>query len=158
MLLFGLPHIDISHIVKWNIELYPDNGISTMILNSTMNSTEGSSESIPLFNVVICVVNIPLSLVSIVANAVILVAILKTSALHSPSAILLSNLALTDLSVGLLAQPLFILNELVKWKASFASFYRISSDIYNVMGYCLCGASFFTVSAIGIDWSHLNII
>ena len=121
------------------------------ILNSTMNSTEDSSESIPIFNVVICVFNIPLSLVSMVANAVILVAISKTSALHSPSTILLSNLALTDLSVGLLAQPLYILNALVEGKANFNSFYGISSKIYNVMGYCLCGTSFFTVSAIGID-------
>ena len=122
-----------------------------MILNSTMNSTERSSESIPLFNVVICVFNIPLTLISMVANAVILVAILKTSALHSPSTILLSNLALTDLSVGLFAQPLYIFNTMVKWKASFANFYHISSKVFNVMGYCLCGASFFTVSTIGID-------
>ena len=68
-----------------------------MILNSTMNSTEDSSESIPIFNVVVCVFNIPLSLASIVANAVILVAISKTSAFHSPSTILLSNLALTSI-------------------------------------------------------------
>jgi hypothetical protein len=68
--------------------------------------------------------------------------------LHFPATILLSNLAITDLAVGLLSQPLLIFNYLVKWRPSFSGIYPISRDIYNIMGYCLCGASFFTVTAI----------
>ena len=47
-----------------------------------------------------------------VANAVILVTISETSTWHSPATILLSNLALTDLSLRLLAQPFSLLNTL----------------------------------------------
>ena len=125
--------------------------IPNLILNSTRNSTEGNPETIPLFNVMICVFNIPLSLVSVVGNVMILAAIWKTTSLHSPAIMLLSNLAVTDLSVGLLAQPLYVFNTLVKWQDSFANLYRISGEIYNLMAYCLCGASFLTVTAISVD-------
>lgn len=124
---------------------------TSMEQNSTNESSENNPSSIPFFNVMMCVFNVPLTLVSILANAVVLAAIWRTTSLHSPSILLLSNLALTDLAVGLLAQPLLIFNQLVKWRSSFAGIYRITRDIYNIMGYCLCGASFFTVTAVSLD-------
>lgn len=119
--------------------------------NSTDESSENSPNSMPLFNIMICVFNVPLSIVSIVTNAVIMAAIWKTTSLHTPATILLTNLAITDFAVGLLAQPLFIFNYLVKWRASYAGIYPITRDIYNVVSYFLCGASFFTVTAVNLD-------
>lgn len=119
--------------------------------NSTDESNEGSSSSIPLFHLMICVFNIPLSLMSIIGNALVLAAIWRTTSLHSPATMLLSNLALTDLAVGLLSGPLLTFNQLVKWRPSFSGIYPITRDIYNIMGYCLSGASFLTVTAVSLD-------
>ncbi|XP_078354483.1 melanocyte-stimulating hormone receptor-like [Oculina patagonica] len=124
---------------------------TSMEQNSTNESSENNPNSIPFFNVMMCVFNVPLSLVSILANAVVLTAIWRTPSLHSPAILLLSNLALTDMAVGLLAQPLLIFNHLVKWRSRFAGIYPITRDIYNIMGFWLCGASFFSVTAISVD-------
>ena len=117
----------------------------------TNDSSDSNPSSIPFFSVLVCVFNVPLSLVAILSNALVLVAIWRTTTLHSPATMLLSNLALTDLAVGLLAQPMLVFNYLVKWRSTFASIYPITRDIYNIMGYCLCGASFLTVTAISLD-------
>ncbi|KAL9951311.1 hypothetical protein ACROYT_G043954 [Oculina patagonica] len=124
---------------------------TSMKQNLTNESSENNPNSIPLLNVMICVFNVPLSLVSILANAVVFAAIWRTTSLHSPSTMLLSNLALTDLAVGLLAQPLLIFNYLVKWRSSFGDIYSITRNIYNMIAYCLTGASFFTVTAVALD-------
>ena len=117
----------------------------------TNDSSDNNPSSIPLFNLLVCVFNVPLSLVAILANTLVLVAIWRTTTLHSTAIMLLSNLALTDLAVGLLAQPMFVFNDLVKWRSSFASIYPITRDIFSIMGYCVSGASLLTVTAISLD-------
>ena len=52
--------------------------------------------------------NVPLMLSSIISNSFVLAAIFTTSSLRSPSIILLSCLAVSDVAVGLIAQPLYI--------------------------------------------------
>ena len=117
----------------------------------TNDSSDNNPSGMPLFHVMMCVFNVPLSLVAIFSNALILAAIWRTTTLHSPATMFLSNLALTDLAVGLLAQPMLVFNHFVKWRSSFASIYPITRDIHNIMGYCVSGASFFTVTAISLD-------
>ena len=57
----------------------------------------------------ISVFNIFLSITAFFGNALILVALYKESSLHSPSKVLLSNLAATDLCVGLIIEPLTVI-------------------------------------------------
>lgn len=59
--------------------------------------------------VAICMINVLLSATALFGNAVILITIWKTSSLHSASYMLLSSLAVSDLFVGLVVQPLFAL-------------------------------------------------
>ena len=73
------------------------------------NSSDQTHATIVLVN---CALNAPLILLSIAGNVLVLVALSKTSYVDSTSIIMLASLAFSDLLVGLLAQPLFIADEL----------------------------------------------
>ena len=76
-------------------------------------------------------------------NSTILITIWKTSSLHSVANILLSSLAISDLAVGLIVQPLFIAS--VQCKVYTVFF------LYATVGTFFTTASFFTVTAIGVE-------
>ena len=54
------------------------------------------------------VVNTCLSITAFLGNALILVALHKETSIHPPSKLLYRNLAITDLCVGIIAEPLFV--------------------------------------------------
>ena len=54
------------------------------------------------------VINAVLCFTAVFGNSAILIAIWKTSSLHSVANILLANLAVSDLAVGLVGQPLLV--------------------------------------------------
>ena len=87
---------------------------------------------------------------STLANAVILAALSKESCLHPPSKILLRSLALTDLCVGLLLEPLFVSVVIMTENDNLklcASINLISSFITEVF----CLVSLVTLTAISLD-------
>ena len=53
--------------------------------------------------------NIFLSITAFLGNTLILVALHKETSLHPPSKLLYRNLAITDLCVGIIAEPLFVI-------------------------------------------------
>ena len=57
--------------------------------------------------IIVLMLGIPLSISAVVGNVLIIVVLHKVSSLHPPSKLLLACLAFTDLSVGLIAHPLF---------------------------------------------------
>ena len=94
------------------------------LANCTENTTSPTS-SVNIAHAVAllcCVVNTLLSLTAICGNFLALGAIWKTSSLHSPTNVLFFGLALSDLGVGLIVQPLYVgtlatsdhLNDLIK--------------------------------------------
>ena len=90
-----------------------------------------------------CVLNVPLIFVSILGNLLVLVAIVKSPSLRSSSIVFLCNLAVSDLLVGFVAQPLYISYELTK--ASFV--YKP----YTTMALTAGGVSISTMTAISLD-------
>ena len=93
--------------------------------------------------VVNCVLNAPLMVMSITGNALVLAAIIRTPSVCSISMAMLCSLAVSDLLVGLIVQPVFIANELTTG-------YSIER-LYNVAAFVLCGVSLFTMTAISVD-------
>jgi hypothetical protein len=75
-------------------------------------------------------------------NLLVILAIVGTPTLHTPSNVLLCSLALSDFGVGLLVQPTFIVTlnhgQILKHFMKFASL-------------LLFGASLFTMTAIAVD-------
>ena len=110
---------------------------------------KGKNESASYETIVIvnCVLNSPLMLISIVGNALVLAAILMTPSIRSTSMIMLSSLAVSDLLVGFVAQPLYIADELQSSKTQDLLLYRLSAMI----GFVVCGVSLGTMTAISVD-------
>ena len=94
--------------------------------------------------------NIFLSIAAFLGNTLILVALHKETSLHPPSKLLYRNLAITDLCVGIIAEPLYVtyitsaVNErwdichYANWAARFS-------------GQTLCSVSLVTLTAISVD-------
>ena len=63
--------------------------------------------------IISCVLNAPLMLISILGNALVLAAIIRTPSIRStPHMIMLCSLAVSDFLVGLIAQPVYIAHQL----------------------------------------------
>ena len=95
------------------------------------------------FKITICVINAFLSLTALLGNSAILITFWKTTSLQSAANILLASLAVSDLAVGLVVQPLHI--------ASTVSRIYAFHFAVNILGPFLTIASFFTITAIAVD-------
>ena len=74
-----------------------------------------------------------------------LAAILRTPSLRSPTTIFLCSLAVSDLFVGLVVQPVYI-------ATSFKhESHRYLVLAYNMLTLSICGVSLFTITAISVD-------
>ena len=95
------------------------------------------------YMIAICVINVVLCFTAIFGNSAVLITIWKTSSLRSASNILLSSLAVSDLIVGLIAQPLF---------AAYMGNLRIVNSFlyFSILSCMSCTVSFFTITAIGV--------
>ena len=93
-----------------------------------------------------CVLNAPLMVISIIGNTLVLVAILRTSSLRSnPSFVYLCSLAVSDLFVGCIVQPLYIASEIGGRRDAFLF------DLSHVTAFSACGVSFCTIATISVD-------
>ena len=89
------------------------------------------------------VLNAPLIVIAILGNTLVLAAILRTPSLRSPSVMLLCSLAVSDLLVGLVVQPVY-----------FAYLQTERDFLYHpltVMAFSACCVSLYTITAISVD-------
>ena len=93
--------------------------------------------------IAICVIHGILCFSALLGNAAIVITIWKTSSLRSATNILLTSLAISDLAVGLLEQPLFIAYWLTG-TYSVGLLLHVSASIF-------CSTSFFTMTAIAVE-------
>lgn len=134
-----------NEITRRFVDIVPDGNGS--------KGEQHASDAMQKVVVVNCAVNIVLALTSIIGNTLVLHAVWKTPTLRSPSMFLLCGLALSDLAVGAVAQPLFITNDLITlYRQSGAPIHMsLFLNIYNMLGFSLCGISLCTVAAISVD-------
>ena len=91
-----------------------------------------------------CVLNAPLMLISILGNALVLAAIMRTPSIRStPHMIMLCSLAVSDFLVGLIVQPIFVAHQLTGD--------HYVSQVSVMMGFFLCVVSLMTITAITVD-------
>ena len=96
------------------------------------------------------VLNIFLSITSFLGNALIVAALRKESSLNSPSKLLLRCLAMTDLCVGLISEPLAV----AYWMSVLNDRWNICpylSAASLISGGMLSGVSLSTMTAISVD-------
>ena len=118
----------------------------TSKFEANYSSNSSANHKIGFETVVIanCILNAPLMLLSIIGNALVLVAILKTPSLRTPSVIFLCNLAVSDLLVGLVVQPVYIVEQIARTIPTL-------SEAVGAMGFAMCGVSLWTMTAITVD-------
>lgn len=104
----------------------------------------------PAWYIISFVVNGVSAIATSIINLLVLVTIRRTPPLHSPSNTLLFGLALSDLGVGLIVQPLFfvhILGKLIQNKDFFCE----AGIAVEVSANALCIISLLTVTAVSLD-------
>ena len=107
-------------------------------------SKETSGHRLPQY--LFIVVNFVSAIAAAVGNSLVLVTIWRTPRLHSPSNVLLAGLAVSDLGVGLICQPFWIIEEMT------------SNTVHDIVSWIYClSADFFvevslvTLTAISVD-------
>ena len=128
-----------------------------------MNSTEGGNVTVmkTLLSanirvglwIALAAVNIVLSITASLGNILILIALRKVTSIHPPTKLLFQCLAITDLGVGFIAQPLMaanLLTDYIKnldfkiWNISLYPLLSSSSIIFS-------GVSIFASTALSVD-------
>ena len=112
------------------------------MINHTVegNNDSPTHETIVIIN---CVLNAPLMLTSIIGNSLVLAAVWKTPSIRSTSMIMLCSLAVSDLLVGFVVQPLYIADELTE--------HLLLHRVSGMIGFYVCGVSFGTMTVISVD-------
>ena len=98
----------------------------------------------------ISALNIFLSISAFLGNTLILVALHKETSLYQPSKLLYRNLAMTDLCVGIIVEPLYV----AYWTSVVNKRWNICHYTILAMGFwssTLCAVSLLTSTAISVD-------
>ena len=94
--------------------------------------------------------NIFISVTAFLGNTLILVALHEETSLHPPSKLLYSNLAITDLCVGIILEPLAVTYWISVVKGRWdICYYAKRGQIFS--GIVLCSVSLLTLTAISVD-------
>ena len=99
------------------------------------------------FYLVFSGVNSFLAITATLGNILVFISLHKVSSIHLPTKLLLRCLAVTDLCVGLIVQPLFIASLLEIPSAVWIDRYRTG----RTFAFILCGVSILTTAAISVD-------
>ena len=95
--------------------------------------------------------NIFLSITASLGSALILVALHKVSSIHPPTKLFFRCLGVTDLCVGLIAQPLFATLMLSLLTKTNVSVLYYVNQVCWVSSWILCGVSVLMTTAISVD-------
>ncbi|XP_031567575.1 5-hydroxytryptamine receptor 1B-like [Actinia tenebrosa] len=95
-------------------------------------------------------VNALLAIPATLGNAVVLMTILKNPSLHTPSNCLLFSLAVSDLGVGLIVQPLCALYKISEMEEKFLP-YCIAGLGSEILAFTFTATAFMTIAAISFD-------
>ncbi|CAH3158779.1 unnamed protein product, partial [Porites lobata] len=100
--------------------------------------------------VFLSVVNTFLSITAFLGNTLILVALRNDTSIHPPSKLLYRNLAITDLCVGIIVEPLYVAH----WTSVVNKIWDICYYTYLTAYFpsvTLCSVSLVTLTAISVD-------
>ena len=96
--------------------------------------------------------NIFLSISASLGNSLILITLHKVATIHPPTKLLFQNLAVTDLCVGFISQPLYVTYLLIAvTKINYHHVLFYVDSVQHASSFILCGASFLTSTAISVD-------
>ena len=98
-----------------------------------------------------CVVNSFLSYATVMLNIVLIFALRRTSSLPKTLKVLILSVAVSDIGMGLLVQPLYIARLLMDMKNTDHHWKETYKDVDRTIGRTLGYVSFFGVTTISVD-------
>ena len=102
-----------------------------------------------VYTTVFATLNVFLSVIATIGNLLILIALRKVTSINPATKLLFQCLAVTDLCVGLIEQPLFVTILLRDFASPTALLYV--PEVYGGLSFILCGVSVMTAATISID-------
>ena len=120
--------------------------VSCYFLSVHLHQTRGALVA----NIITSVLNSFLSVTAICGNAFVISVIWRREALHVPSNILLCCLAMSDLVVGLISQPSFVIYKVAEIKGYF-NVYCAARLLQSCSGWLFSAVSGLTMCAISVD-------
>lgn len=102
-------------------------------------------------NISVIVINTPFAIFAVISNIVVLTTICKATELRIPANILLCSLALTDLLVGLVTQPLFVAWRMMLHYPSTICRSELLHSLYEAFLYVCTGGSFLCLAYLSTD-------
>ena len=121
-----------------------------------VNLTEGKMKTLLSANIgvglyiAIAAVNIVLSITASLGNILILIALRKVTSIHPPTKLLFQCLAITDLGVGLISQPLMATLMLMADNIGI-KICKICLKLLSSLSIPFCGVSVFASTALSVD-------
>ena len=101
-------------------------------------------------SIFLAILNFIFSITACLGNVLILIALQKKSSLHPPSKLMFRCLALTDLCVGLITQPMFAA-ELITEVNELRQICNHIGTVVGISGIVFSGVSLMTLTAISVD-------
>ena len=119
--------------------------------NYTSKLNQALSEPPPGILEFFSVLDIFLSVTAAVGNVLILIALKNVSSIHPPTKLFFRCLAVTDLCVGLIVQPLYATNIIFHILKMNVNVLYYVYEVSRASSYILCGVSVATSTAISVD-------
>ena len=125
-----------------------------------VNLTEGAnvtvmktplSASIRIEIIAIAAANTLFSITASLGNILILIALRKVTSIHPPTKLLFQCLAITDLGVGLISQPLMATLILLVDNIDMKILNIMFSHLFSSLSITFCGVSVFASTALSVD-------
>ena len=95
--------------------------------------------------------NIFLSIAASLGNVLILVALHKVTSIHPPTKLLFRCLAVTDLCVGFIVQPLHVIDIMDDIVSMNCTIFLYVGELGDTFSFVLCGLSIAVSTAISVD-------
>ena len=125
--------------------------LSTPRMANNTNGTFVVTKRPPGVDIFLIALNIFLSISATLGNALILVALRNVSSIHPPTKLLFRCLAVTDMCVGLLCEPLYVYVKYITMSLDIGN-YIVELDYVSLFIICvLLSVTILTSAAISVD-------
>ena len=118
------------------------NTVNTEVLHFIRSAPDGLS-------VFLAALNIVLAIIGTLGNALLLIALRKVTSIYTPTKLFFRSLAITDLFVGLIIQPIYSITLIPGISHKNLVYYSI--QVTGISGSILCSVSILMSTAISVD-------
>ena len=119
--------------------------------NTTLKTERFRSSLPPSLAAFVIALNAFLAITASLGNALVLTALHKVTSIHPPTKLLFRSLAVTDLCVGLISQPLLAVHVIPRLTYINSNLSYYSEQVGGGSRFILCTISILTSTAISVD-------